>query len=79
MAVTIEIGPDGTKIVDTSAATGPVYGPSFVMSLAGAEHVRERRSVATAVTDQALNFFDICFVPVFCLNVVTGGESMACI
>ena len=56
MAVTIEIDAGGVRIVDTASKTGPVYGPSIVTSLAVAEYVLQRRSVATGVSNQALDF-----------------------
>ena len=66
MAVTVEIDGNGIRIVDT-AAFAPVPGPNLVTSLAVAEWVLDRRSVATAVTDQALGFGRVAAAKVICV------------
>lgn len=74
MAVTLEIDASGgIRIVDTAAASGPIWFPgSFVTSLAIAEWVIDRRSVATAVSDQALAFGRVAAAKV--LAVVSDQE-----
>ena len=67
MAVTIEVDGSGVRIVDTAANFGAIFGPSLVTSLAVAEWVLDRRSVLTAVTDQALGFGRVAAAKVICV------------
>ena len=65
MAVTWECGDTGSRIVDTAAATGAKFGPSFVSSQAVAEYLPGVRYVIADTVTQTVNFGTVAAAKVF--------------